>query len=50
MKVKVEMELDINEVNVAFEYGLDIDQVADFVRESVCEDMVTHYDNLGWIR
>ena len=50
MKVKVEVELDINEVSVAHEYGLEISEVSGFVKEAVWQDMFTHYDNLGWIR
>jgi uncharacterized alkaline shock family protein YloU len=50
MKVKVEVELDINEVSVAHEYGLEIDEVSDFVQDAVGQDMFTHYNNLGWIR
>lgn len=49
MKVMVEVELDVNEVNVAYEYGLEIGDVADFVKDAVASDMYTHYDNLGWL-
>lgn len=50
MKVTVTVELDIHEVNVAYEHGLEICDVADFVKEAVANDMSTHYDNLGWLR
>ncbi len=49
MKVMVEVELDVNEANVAYEYGLEIGDVADFVKDAVASDMYTIYDNLGWL-
>lgn len=50
MKVKVEMELDVNEVAVAWEYGLEIADVEEFVKESASNDLYMHYSNLGWLR
>jgi hypothetical protein len=50
MKVKVEVELDVHEVNVAFEYGIEVDEVREFVRDAVANDMHAHYSNLGWLR
>lgn len=50
MKVKVEIDLDIHEVNVAHEYGLEIGEVRDFVMDAVAQDMYTHYSGLGWLR
>lgn len=50
MMVSVTVDLDVDQVAVAYEYGLDIDDVTDFVRESVAMDMLTHYGNLGWLK
>lgn len=50
MKVQITVELDIKEVNVAYEHDIEIDEVEEFVRETIQERVHVHASNLGWLR
>lgn len=50
MKVKVEMEFDVNEVNVAYEYGLEIADVEDTIREIAYERAHAFFANENFLR
>lgn len=50
MRVKVEMEFNVNEVNVAYEYGLEIIDVEDVVREMAYEVAAGYLDSMNFLR
>jgi len=50
MKVKVEVTLDVQPEVLWLEYGIERDDVRDWVKESVADDIHTHVSNLGWLK
>lgn len=50
MKVKVEVTLDVQPEVLWLEYGIEREDVRDFVKDSVESDIHTHLDNLGWLK
>lgn len=50
MKVKVEMEFDVNEVTVAYKNGVEIDEVEDVIRDIAYDRAASLLGEMGYLR